>query len=194
MVAVSSGSIKLPIQCYRVSVKRIDDKCQITSQALPSFFLHNMQHKDLTCKFPLKKYTYIYIILILVDRRVIGLRFVVREDTDSLVVAASGDTSGVLELWELREKPVAVHRLFQSKLPSAGETVKTVVWQHQSSHKASSPIVSIATSKLSITSTVPPPSYVILALADGSINCLFREGLKLVNLYLKNNILYFTLC
>lgn len=50
LVAVSSGNIKLPIQCYRVSVKRVDDKCQITSQALPSFFLQNMLTKEVTCK------------------------------------------------------------------------------------------------------------------------------------------------
>lgn len=29
----------LPIQCYRVSVRKIDEKCIITSQALPGFFL-----------------------------------------------------------------------------------------------------------------------------------------------------------
>lgn len=61
------------------------------------------------------------------DRSVVGLKFVVREDTDSLVVAANGDSSGVLELWELREKPVSIHRIFQSKQPAATEPAKTVV-------------------------------------------------------------------
>lgn len=49
LVAVSSGNVKLPIQCYRVSVKKVDDKCIITSQALPSFFLQNIPVKETTC-------------------------------------------------------------------------------------------------------------------------------------------------
>lgn len=51
LIAVSSGNVKLPIQCYRVSVKKVDDKCIITSQALPSFFLQNIPVKESSCKF-----------------------------------------------------------------------------------------------------------------------------------------------
>lgn len=39
LLAVSSGDASMPIQCYKVSVKKVDDKCAITSQSLPSFFL-----------------------------------------------------------------------------------------------------------------------------------------------------------
>lgn len=50
LVAVSSGSVALPVRCYRVSVRKTDDKCHITSQALPSFFLHDGVVKDNTCE------------------------------------------------------------------------------------------------------------------------------------------------
>lgn len=30
----------MPIQCYKVQVRKADDKCMITSQSLPSFFLY----------------------------------------------------------------------------------------------------------------------------------------------------------
>lgn len=39
LLAVSSGDPSMPIECYKVSVKKADDKCIITSQSLLSFFL-----------------------------------------------------------------------------------------------------------------------------------------------------------
>jgi len=62
------------------------------------------------------------------DRHVAQLKFVVREDADSLVVAANGDNGCLVEIWELREKPLPIHKLFQSKSHSSQpEPFKTVV-------------------------------------------------------------------
>lgn len=44
------------------------------------------------------------------------LKFVVREDADSLVVASSTDQGSQIDIWELREKPVTIHAMFQQKL------------------------------------------------------------------------------
>lgn len=30
----------MPIQCYKVQVRKVEDKCVIKSQSLPSFFLY----------------------------------------------------------------------------------------------------------------------------------------------------------
>lgn len=54
------------------------------------------------------------------------LKFVLREDADSLVVAANGDGGSLIEVWELLEKPLPVHKLFQPKTQPA-EPFKTVV-------------------------------------------------------------------
>lgn len=62
------------------------------------------------------------------DRHVVQLKFVVREDADSLVVAANGDSGCLVEIWELREKPMPIHKLFQPKSHSSQpEPFKTVV-------------------------------------------------------------------
>lgn len=62
------------------------------------------------------------------DRHVSQLKFVVREDADSLVVAANGDSGCLIEIWELREKPLPIHKLFQPKSHSSQtEPFKTVV-------------------------------------------------------------------
>ncbi|XP_046480367.1 mediator of RNA polymerase II transcription subunit 16 isoform X1 [Neodiprion pinetum] len=157
LVAVSSGSVALPIRCYRVSVRKSDEKCYITSQALPSFFLHDSVIQD-------NMYT-----------KVTHLKFVVREDADSLIVAANGDNGGLVEVWELREKSQTVHKLFQ---PKTLESFKTVVWQNQSQYQCKSPVVAVTTTKLAIVTTLPPPSCVIIALADSSIHYLNRDCLK----------------
>lgn len=156
LVAVSSGTSSFPIRCYRVLVRKNDDKCSITSQALPSFFLQDGILKD-SCT------------------EITHLKFVVKEDADSLVVAANCDNEGFIDVWELREKSQPVHKLFQ---PQNLESFKTVVWQHQSQYKCTSPVTAIATTKISIVTTLPPPSCVIIALADSSFHCLSRDGLK----------------
>lgn len=39
LLAVSSGDASKPVQCYKVSVTKTEEKCVITSQSLPSFYL-----------------------------------------------------------------------------------------------------------------------------------------------------------
>ncbi|XP_033229813.1 mediator of RNA polymerase II transcription subunit 16-like [Belonocnema kinseyi] len=157
LVAVSSGNIGQPIRCYRVLVRKNDEKCIISSLALPSFFLQNGAPKD-NC------YT-----------NVTRLKFVVREAPDSLVVAANNENGGFVEIWELREKSQPVHKLFQ---PKSLEPFKTVVWQHQAHYRCHSSITAIATTKLTISTAVPPSTYIFVALADSSIRCLNHDCLK----------------
>lgn len=61
------------------------------------------------------------------DHTVTQLKFVVREDADTLIVAVNGDAGALIEIWELQEKPLTVHKLFQSKVQSA-EPLRTVVF------------------------------------------------------------------
>lgn len=39
------------------------------------------------------------------------LKWVMREDADSLVVASSNDVMSCLQVWELREKALPVHKI-----------------------------------------------------------------------------------
>lgn len=130
LVAVSSGNISLPIRCFRVLVRKNDEKCSITSQALPSFFLHDGSLKDSNCKqaqifiINYRKLRYSHCHNFRSGTSVTHLKFVVREDADSLVVAANSESGGFVEVWELREKSQPVHKLFQ---PKTLEPFKTVV-------------------------------------------------------------------
>lgn len=174
LVAVSSGNVSLPVQCYRVAAVRHseEEKCVLTCQALPSFFLQASTIKDATPY-----------------RHVSLLRFVVREDADALVVVSNGEESCLVEIWELREKPLYIHKLFQKgptiALSPAGsqsqpqtDSLKTVLWQHQALFRGSSPATCVATTQTSLTTATPPPAQIVLALADSSLFCLHRDGLK----------------
>lgn len=158
LVASSSGKISLPIQCYRVVVRMHDDKCTVTTQALPSFFLQCSSKDDNT-------YTYIS-----------GLKFAFREDADALIVAASGKVGSMVELWELREKVLSINKLFLQNQNS--ETYKSVVWQHSTHFPTNSPVVRIATPLCSVTSATPSSCPLVVALVDGSIMCLYRDSLQ----------------
>jgi mediator of RNA polymerase II transcription subunit 16 len=57
LVAVSGGSTTMPVQCYRVSVKKVEDKMTVISQALPSFFLQCNTLKDNGCELYLQSTT-----------------------------------------------------------------------------------------------------------------------------------------
>lgn len=145
VVAVSSGNIGHPIRCYRVLVRKTDEKCVITSLALPSFFLQDGAPKDNISKFATFQNSIIFSILLnngkfiaqfkskfttnffhSLDTTVIRLKFVVREAPDTLVVAANTENSGFIELWELREKTQTVHNLFQVKKLDPFKTVVTI--------------------------------------------------------------------
>ncbi|XP_065339940.1 mediator of RNA polymerase II transcription subunit 16 [Cloeon dipterum] len=162
LVAVSGGKTNLPIQCYGVSINRNEEKMTITSQALPSFFLQCNTLKDNSYQ------------------NVVQLRFVVREDADSLVVTSNSDTGGIVEIWELREKVISVHKVLQKSSSPPPDPFEIVVWQHQSHWQASSKIQAMCTTKGALSTAAPASTYVMVALDDSKLYCLHRESLKQV--------------
>lgn len=139
------------VQCYRVSVKFSDDRLSISSQALPSFFLQSLKNKEGSGK-------------------ITGLKFVTREDADSLVVSANVGNGGVVEVWQLTERAVPLHRVFQS----TAEPFRTIAWQYENSYDTSSPITCVTTCKLALTTSAPPPSYVMVCTSDANLHFLYR--------------------
>lgn len=71
--------------------------------------------------------------LFLSDTNIESLKFVVREDADSLVVAANGKTGSLFEIWELSEKKLNIHSMFSSTCTldeTTEEPSKTYVCTH----------------------------------------------------------------
>ncbi|KAB0804725.1 hypothetical protein PPYR_01695 [Photinus pyralis] len=163
LLAVSNGDASMPIQCYKVQVRKVEEKCVITSQSLPSFFLYEGGKEalsDVICKE--KKNT------------ISHLNWVMREDADSLVVAANNDCGSCLQVWELREKSVPVHKLLAGAEP---QYFNTVLWQYQSHFSYPHKVTSLATSKLMVSNSVSC-GYIIASFSDNSIHCLYKDSLK----------------
>lgn len=71
----------------------------------------------------LQCYQYNFCLALVGKDKVSGLKFVTREDADSLVVSANTQSGGVVEVWQLTERAVPLHRVFQPP----NELFKTVV-------------------------------------------------------------------
>ncbi|XP_018564951.1 mediator of RNA polymerase II transcription subunit 16 [Anoplophora glabripennis] len=163
LLAVSNGDPSMPIQCYNVSVKRVEDKCVITSQSLLSFFLFEAPKEALMDQLSKDKCT------------VSHIKWIMREDADSLVVTASSDKMSCLQVWELREKALPVHKsLGNSESP---QFFNTVLWQYQRHFQYNSQVTSLATSKLSLLNSISS-GYIVVTFADNTIYCLYRDTLK----------------
>ncbi|XP_056641241.1 mediator of RNA polymerase II transcription subunit 16 [Diorhabda sublineata] len=164
LLAVSSGDPSMPIQCYKVSVKKEDEKCTIKSQSLLSFFLNEAPKEALMDQITKER-----------NCSVSHIKWIMREDADSLVVAASSQKMSCLQVWELREKALPVHKsLGKADTP---QFFNTVLWQHQCHFQYNSLVTSLATSKLSLMNNISC-GYVVVTFADNSIHCLYRDTLK----------------
>lgn len=174
LVVTTNGRVESSIDCFRVTIKTNSSanaqekcKCTITCQPYTSFYM--------SCSDNPNGNTY---------SDVTHLKFVLKEAAEAVVIAASGSQGSTVELWELREKSISIHKMFQTKTngeSTASNQPKTVVWQHNASSKESSVVVSIATPRMSLFDINPPPSYILVAYKDNTLKCYFRENLHLVS-------------
>ncbi|KAL3286485.1 hypothetical protein HHI36_000991 [Cryptolaemus montrouzieri] len=164
LLAVSNGDPSMPIQCYTVTVTKADEKCIITSKSLLSFFLFEAPHETMMDQITKDK-----------QCRVTQIKWIMREDADSLVVAAGGEKMSCLQLWELRKIVMPVHKIL-GKMDTQ-QFFNTVLWQYQCHFQYNSKVTSLATSKLSLLNNISC-GYVVVTFADNSIHCLYRDTLK----------------
>ncbi|CAG9820870.1 unnamed protein product [Phaedon cochleariae] len=165
LIAVSSGDPAMPIQCYKVSVKKEDEKCTIKSQSLLSFFLFGAPKEAMMDQLRKEK-----------NCTVSHIKWIMREDADSLVVTASSQKMSCLQVWELREKAVPVHKSLMGNSETP-QFYNTVLWQYQCHFQYNNKVTSLATSKLSLLNNISN-GYVVVTFADNSIHCLYRDTLK----------------
>ncbi|KAH1006724.1 mediator of RNA polymerase II transcription subunit 16 [Dendroctonus ponderosae] len=163
LIAVSSGDPSMPVQCYTVSVKKIDDKCIITSQTLLAFFLFEAPKEALKQVIKDKNCTISHI------------KWIMREDADSIVVAANSNNQSCLQVWELREKPLPVHKSFGNT--ESSQFFNRVVWQYQCHFQYSSKVTALEINKLSLINSVSS-GYIVVTFSDNTVHCLYRDTLK----------------
>jgi mediator of RNA polymerase II transcription subunit 16 len=170
LVIASNGRVSSSINCYTISIKvplsssPDTNKCTITCQPFSSFYLNASNTPSDSCS------------------EITHLNFVLKEAAEAVVVATRGPSGSTVQVWELQEQPVVLHKTFQPKNGSDEKLPKTVaIWQHHASHSHTVPVVCVATPRLSVLDVTPPPSYIIVAYEDNTIKCMVRENLKEVD-------------
>ncbi|XP_050308117.1 mediator of RNA polymerase II transcription subunit 16 [Anthonomus grandis grandis] len=163
LIAVSSGDPSMPVQCYTVSVKKVEEKCVITSQSLLSFFLFEAPKEALKQVVKDK------------NCHISHIKWIMREDADSLVVAANSENQSCLQVWELREKALPVHKSFGNA--ESPQFYNTVLWQYQCHFQYSSKVTALEISKLSLINNVSS-GYIVVTFSDNTVHCLYRDTLK----------------
>lgn len=150
LVAVSNGDIK--VQCYRVIVKKVDDRVTITSHSLPSFFLANDENRDAL--------------------KIEKLKWISQEDGgDSLIVAANHSSGSLIQIWSLMEKSTPIHKLFQT---NKSDVFKTIDWSNQTQYKSNTKLMDICTSKL----TFGNAPFIVIAMENFKVQCLHADTLR----------------
>jgi mediator of RNA polymerase II transcription subunit 16 len=159
-VAVVNSSQKNPIvQCYRVQIEKVDDGVlNIASKSLPSFFINESAvTKDM------------------IDLKMLRLKWMSQEDSDSLVISSSHIDGSIVEIWSLKEEQTPINKVFQT---NKNETYKTLVWSNQQNYKHNRKVLDVITTKVQFGGNF----YIFIAYQDSSIHCLNRDGLKRVEI------------
>lgn len=178
LIATSCQDTQMPIKCYEISIKKsMDEKLLVSAQALPSFYL-KVTHTS--------KQVY----------KVARVRFIVREDADSLIVAANGETNSVLEVWELVESAYPVNSVFKkSGLLGSGASesssgLKSVSWRLAHSYLHEAKVLCVTTSKLCVSNSASPQVHIIVAYSNAALTCFLKDGLKQLGFTSVHNMIW----
>lgn len=165
-VVATNGNTKIPLSFYTVNVSinlQEKHKLKITCQHFTSFLFNSNTASEV--QYP----------------NITFLKYVVKETPDAIIVAASGKSGSVIELWELYEKPVtfhpAIHSLTQQKIEV---TPHVLAWKFISSTTSPSHVSAITTPRSCLFETTPPLSYIIVAYQDNTVKCFYRENLQML--------------
>jgi mediator of RNA polymerase II transcription subunit 16 len=150
-------------------------KCSLICQPFSSFYIKSPQDLDMKISY---------------------LKFVCKENPHGILIITSNNDASLIELWDLKENPLVVHKTLQSK-PAPTETkmndstdehmetdqdigentITESVWQKTSSQSFNAIVASISTPKCSLIDQTTE-SLIAVAFTDNTIKCFSRDGLK----------------
>ncbi|XP_033118027.1 mediator of RNA polymerase II transcription subunit 16-like [Anneissia japonica] len=166
IIATSDGTCRPPIQAYSVNVTKTDDRLNIQTDSLPSFY-----PQCCTSSYTRDRYNTIS-----------HIQFMNREAGDKLLVTVTGSGGTYIECWSLSKEPVPLHNIFDNQKPVDQQPV-TLKWVFMTSHSENATITALAVPKLPLnlskTSMYNGPGMVIAAaFIDGNIKLLHRNSMK----------------
>ncbi len=167
LVATSDGHIGSAIQCFRVSFKAEKRLCSITCKPVAS--LYAKCHMDSMLRdSPTSRVTHI--------------RFMPTENGQVLIIGAGDMETSHVELWNLTNQVVSLHRFYQSGA-SLESSYSTHKWIHKSSVTHGSLPISIAVPRFPVVNSNPDGNgglfqYVAISYKDGSVKLINRSNFQ----------------
>ena len=113
--------------------------------------------------------------------RISALKFVLSDSSDAIVVGVDGEDGVKTRMWDLQLTQHTCHKLFSQSLPSPKrKLIPTWRFIAEFAGGGASRVNVLATPRSSLIGGDKPSCYVIVGYADGSIECLLRDGLQQV--------------
>ncbi|XP_071087064.1 mediator of RNA polymerase II transcription subunit 16-like isoform X1 [Haliotis cracherodii] len=168
IIATSDGLMSSAIQCFTVTVKMLQMSHEITCCAGASLYMKSqMEYGNKDSQ----------------TMRITHLMFMNQESSDTLLIGCGSHGYSSIEVWQLVEQTMSLHRMFQSTA-NPDYAYKTPKWMHKATIQHSSMISSIACPQISVSRTINDAagfvSYFAAAYRDGSVKILHRQSFQVI--------------
>lgn len=169
MVATSDGQLSSAIQCYLISVKLVQKTVNITCKNSASLYTKTqMEYGSNESQI----------------MRTTKVAFMNSESSDTLFVCCGSSTYSCLEVWQLLEQMMPLHKMFA--MNTAPDTMnKTHKWMHKATISQASSLTSIAGPKLPMSRNVVETSgflpYIALSYKDGTLQLIHRYTFQVIS-------------
>ena len=168
MIATSDGLMSSTIQCFKVKLSLQQGQCVVQCEASASLYMKNQIEYGTNDSQTL---------------RITHLSFMNHESSDTLLVACGGQGYSCVEVWQLVDQALSLHRMFQ-KQTNQEVAYKTPKWVHTSTITHSSMLTSIAKPIIPLTRSAVDSqgfvSYFAAAYKDGSIKVMNRHSYQVI--------------
>lgn len=165
LVAIVDEHTASAVQCFKVTLKMEKSGCKISCKASASLYMISQNEAQIQDN-PSSRMTH--------------LQFVNRENSDTLMACCGNQNFSCIELWQLVDQIVPVHKMFQSGSMSES-SYKTQKWVHKASVTESAMITGLCGSRMPTsrnrTEANSLPPYIALAYKDGTMKLIHNQGI-----------------
>ena len=112
------------------------------------------------------------------ETRVMGIKFVLTDSCDAILVGMDNHEGGKVKMWELCTTMQTCHKIFAPSIHSP-KRKKIHMWRPSAEFSAGGARLNAFTSpRISVVGGNKPACYIVVAFSDGSIQCLIRDSLQ----------------
>ena len=167
-IVASDGHISSAIQCFTVKITEKDGTVEISYNAAPSF--NAKCHRDASFRDS-------------TTARVTHVKYVQRDSSDKVMVAAGDMKGSYIELWNTVTERQTTHRMYQTTPGIGAGELTRQSWSFKSSIQHASLPLSIATPKFPIVYHHTEASqqmfqYLAVAYKDGSVKLINKNSFQ----------------